>query len=332
MMKWRPFQTNDLAECLAMDATSLGHELLGRDRALQAWQTLTKTPAFIGALLYEERRIGGSHIVGFGCTAFVSEDFALRELADPRPGLNARVLASLSTEQPATLTREQIARGNSSDGLYAVILTSFLRESDLSVEQMNEAASVMSAAALHCHSGFRLRMFLREACGAGNIRHVLWQKVFRMVSDYHEFLQQNPANHWGRERMLFTLDAAGARSVAGSLYQSLFHYRPPVLYLTEVEQDLLSAALGGLTDDELARVLGLKLGTVKKRWASILQRVSTNRPDLLPETNHGGDTRGRQRRHHLLAYLRDHPEELRPWAAEKPGRTRVTTMPLRIRV
>ena len=53
---------------------------------------------------------------------------------------------------------------------------------------------------------------------------------------------------------------------------------------------------------------------MKKRWAAVFERVATARPDLLPELEYDSDrqTRGRQKRHHLLAYVRQHPEELRP--------------------
>jgi len=313
-----------------MDRLSMGHELLGRKQAFAAWETLTRSPAFIGALVEADRPVAGSRIVGFGCTAFVTDDFALRELADPRPGLNARILAGVSKGPAVTLTRDQIARGNRSSGLFAVILMSVLRDGDLRETEIDEALSTLLAAALHCHTGFRLRMLLREAVGAANIQHVLWQKVFRLASNYEEFHRRNPGSDWSQERMLFNLDAASARAVAGTFYHSIFQCREPVLELRKVEQDLLTAALGGLTDDELVRTLDLKMSTVKKRWVSILNRVSLRGPEILPDDSHSGDSRGRQRRHHLLAYLRQHPEELRPWARPKSSRhRRVTTMPLR---
>jgi DNA-binding CsgD family transcriptional regulator len=94
----------------------------------------------------------------------------------------------------------------------------------------------------------------------------------------------------------------------------LFQYREPVLRLRETEQDLLIAALTGLTDEELAIRLNLGLPSVKKLWRSLFERASA-RPNLFPQMHDGlnGSGRGRQKRQFILNYVRDHPEELRPF-------------------
>ena len=91
--------------------------------------------------------------------------------------------------------------------------------------------------------------------------------------------------------------------------------------LRDADQELLLAALDGLTDNELSQVLGLKLPALKKRWASLFERVRRVRPDLVPHPESDAvETRGPQKRHRLLAYLRDHPEELRPQLAHTARR------------
>src|SRR6266699_3991674 len=107
----------------------------------------------------------------------------------------------------------------------------------------------------------------------------------------------------------------------------LFGFREPLLALHQEDQELLRAALKGLTDEELALELRLKLPTVKKRWAAIFQRIAAARPDPLPDVDRDLDrqTRGKQKRHYLLEYLRGHPEEVRPYlrqpaAAVRPRR------------
>jgi len=60
-------------------------------------------------------------------------------------------------------------------------------------------------------------------------------------------------------------------------------------------QRLLVAALRGLTDDELSDDLMVSHSAVKNAWRSIYAR-------------------GKQKRQRLLAYLRERPEELRPFA------------------
>jgi hypothetical protein len=71
----------------------------------------------------------------------------------------------------------------------------------------------------------------------------------------------------------------------------------------------------GATDEELADKLGISSFAVKTVWREIYDRSSS----FFPECNsaHFGregtaEHRGKQKRHLLLAYLRDHPEEMRP--------------------
>ncbi len=73
----------------------------------------------------------------------------------------------------------------------------------------------------------------------------------------------------------------------------------------------------GGTDRELSGDLGISLATVKKTWRSIYDRVATRSPDLISANSAAnGDEampeRGREKKHPLIAYLRQHPEELRP--------------------
>jgi hypothetical protein len=97
---------------------------------------------------------------------------------------------------------------------------------------------------------------------------------------------------------------------------TLFDYHPPRCGFSRSEQRLLQFALDGeSTNQELADALGVSLPTVKKLWVSIYRRMN----DSVPEINSGGvqaepdeSTRGKEKKRHLLAYVREHPEELRP--------------------
>jgi DNA-binding NarL/FixJ family response regulator len=99
---------------------------------------------------------------------------------------------------------------------------------------------------------------------------------------------------------------------------SIGMFRDPVLGLSERNQELLSRALETCSDDELGRRLGVTTAAVKKRWSSIFHHVGKLRPDLvlIDEDRH---TRGPQKRHRLLAYIRQHQEELRPYGVECRG-------------
>ena len=114
---------------------------------------------------------------------------------------------------------------------------------------------------------------------------------------------------------------------AGSWVGALFDYHPPMLGFSRSEQRLLACALSGATDEHLAETLGTSLPAVKKTWVSIYRRVEDHLPELIPDAL-GSDLpasgRGKEKRRGVLAYLREHPEELRPVA--RPSREIRTKM------
>jgi hypothetical protein len=79
-------------------------------------------------------------------------------------------------------------------------------------------------------------------------------------------------------------------------------------------QALLVAALDGKTDAELSEALDLSVEAVKKRWVSLFARVEQFMPDILESMDVDSTRRGPQKRHRVVAYVRRHPEELRPYA------------------
>jgi DNA-binding CsgD family transcriptional regulator len=106
-----------------------------------------------------------------------------------------------------------------------------------------------------------------------------------------------------------------ALSLRGHSSIAVFQHRRPELRLKNGDQRFLEIALEGLTDDELARKLGVSSSSVKKRWLSLFESVAAIHPEIFPnaEDSPNRTVRGRQKRHLLLAYIRTHPEELQPY-------------------
>jgi hypothetical protein len=101
----------------------------------------------------------------------------------------------------------------------------------------------------------------------------------------------------------------------GSWVGTLFDYLPPRFGFSRSEQRMLLAALAGKsgTDEELAVALAVSLPTIKKMWRSVYRRMAEVQPKMVRDSARSGAAeRGKEKRRHLLAYLRDHPEELRP--------------------
>jgi hypothetical protein len=105
-----------------------------------------------------------------------------------------------------------------------------------------------------------------------------------------------------------------AFSVSGSVAASLFQYQEPILGLRDSEKHLLAEALTRRSDSDLAKRMHLSPETVKKRWQALFEKIADTHPELLPvEGEDSSGSRGRQKRHRILAYVSSHPQELRPY-------------------
>ena len=308
-MFWRPPTVSDLESALALDPPSFGAEIVGRSQTLAAYAHLVRTRRFAAAVVEMPLSHGSRQLVGFGGAVFVSEVFFQSEIDDPRPGLNARIIASVAQQESVVLSHDDARRANTQGGLNVVITHACWLPNAMNNEQMGAFEGVMSYAFFQLMRGYRLRRLFREAGSQAAIAHVESQRVFARVA----FHATHPDTRWNHDRALFVAEREHCLSLPASVAAILFAYSEPVLNLHDTDQELALAALDGLTDGELARVLGLKLPALKKRWTSLFDRVSRARPDLVPHSDRDtADTRGPQKRHRLLAYLREHPEELRP--------------------
>lgn len=114
---------------------------------------------------------------------------------------------------------------------------------------------------------------------------------------------------------LIGLNREMALSRPGSWVGGLFDYEPPRCGFSRSEQRLLFSALGGETDEQLSRALGISRSAIKKAWHSIYDRVARYLPELFrgeSRLDTSMSERGKEKKHRLLSYLREHREELRP--------------------
>jgi hypothetical protein len=117
-----------------------------------------------------------------------------------------------------------------------------------------------------------------------------------------------------RNPCVFVMNAELAASRFGSWASGLFVSRLPQIGFSRSEQRVLEEALRGGTDQELAEELEISISAVKKAWRSIYDRVERTKMGILPSVSNETETtdRGKGKKQRLLAYIREHPEELRP--------------------
>lgn len=306
-MTWRDLDMADLAMCLEIQPACIGDELVSREKALQVWATLPRYRSFHGIVIEADQPVAGSRIVGCGLGVFVTSEFVDSEIARPRPGLNSRIIASVSTGAPVVLTYDQLARGNASDGLDFVNMYGTWRDGVLDAERLAELEALLGFSWVVSHAGYRMKRILKEAIGNPRVGLARATGIWRTICEFPEL-----------NRALVMVDRESARSVPYSAASVIYNFNQPVLGFSEGDQQLLLAALRGATDGELAAKLETTVASVKRRWFRILERVDHAIPDLFATGEaKSEERRGPQKRHHLLSYIRAHPEELRPFATSK---------------
>jgi DNA-binding CsgD family transcriptional regulator len=171
-------------------------------------------------------------------------------------------------------------------------------------EQLQEVRMLLAVGFVQQHVGYRLNRILVGTVGDVQGDYQESSGVFRIVRKFGD-----------SGRRLAVMTRKDAFSVSGSIAASLFQYQAPILGLRDSEKRLLSEALTLRSDIELAARMNLSPATIKKRWQALFDRVADMQPGLLPVEDEDGSklTRGPQKRHHVLAYVRSHPQELRPY-------------------
>jgi len=291
---------------LEIQPACLGDQIVGRRTALRIWKTFLDNPSFQATVIESEHPIAGHKIVACGMGVFVTAAFANREIKDPRPGLNSRIIAGVAAGEAVVLSRAEIGAGNAGEGLDFVNMYGTWRDGILKPDQLAEIHALLGTSFVEHFAGYRFNRVLKEAIGDSSIALARATGTYRLLAEFHE-----------SESALAVLTRESALAAPYSAAASIYRYRAPVLHLRPAEQELLAAALTGKTDAELSTDLGLSVEATKKRWLSIFERVDQFKREILTQTEADSDGRGPQKRHRVVAYIRAHPEELRPFSWDK---------------
>jgi hypothetical protein len=313
----RPMRPSDVAECVRMIAE---HPVIGPryGKAIShlraAWLHVLECEAKAASVL-EEVSGRKTKICFAGLSVFVRDEF-VRELKSPPLFWFGPVLTSrISGRNSPILSRRELREANSCGGLNLLVWEGCMRPE---FEQHPGIWREAMAMFLRDHVGY----FWKELISSQleNVERLAWtlnsgslfwnadqcRYVAASEVDPHEVIN---------EPHVVGLTREAERARLSSWVGALFEYRPPQIGFSGSEQKLLLAALSGETDAELSAHLGTSLSTIKTVWRSVFNRTASQLPEFFPDADHDRgqrDLRGKEKRRHLLTYLRDHPEELRP--------------------
>ena len=179
MMSWRPIRPAELEGCLSLSPKNMGDEIVGRARAVAAWQRLRRARSFRAVVIESDVPIKGHRIVGFAANVFVSASFAEREIADPQPGLNARLISGIAAGDAVVLTAKQLAYENTQGSLHLIVVQPCSMPAVLTPEECQDVLRQVSLANLACFDGYRVRQVLLEVISATEIEIVKALQVWK---------------------------------------------------------------------------------------------------------------------------------------------------------
>jgi hypothetical protein len=316
-------QPDDLAECVDIVARHpVWGPRYGKDIELlrEAYRRLLLCEAQKSAVIFDAS-VSPAIICYFGVSAFVRDEFVVSIKTPPMSWVGPELARRIMAGRSPVLSAEQLREANSRGGINMVCWGGITRPG---YETNQEMHRFMMTEFIHLHQGYYWKEVISDQPeSADRLAFVLmtggclWDPVAGCYTtaagkDLEEIVLEPNIIGTTRE-----LECSRAGGWAGSWVGALFDYHAPILGFSRSEQSLLSNAVSGATDEQLAATMKISLPTIKKMWVSIYNRVEDRLPALIADSGSlrsdtSGSSRGREKRRGLLAYLREHPEELRP--------------------
>ena len=319
-VRHRSIQPEDIPECMEL---LLSHPVIGpryapvREHLPEVWLRLLRCEACTSVLFHTD---DGLHppINCLGFTVIVRDEFLKELKAHPHFWIGPEMVRRVVRGESPFLSGKEIREANSRDGLNLVCWDAWVRPG----YEVHAALprSIMSAF-VEKHRGYRWKELIStQAHSPEHLEFVfktggyLWDPI---EGAYTSTLRKSPSEIVASPHVLgITRGLDIERGTwSGSWVGNLFDYHPPKLGFSRSEQRMLSFALPGATDETLAEQLNTSLSAVKKMWISIYHRAQESLPELDLHSHQldiPASGRGREKRRSMLAYIREHPEELRP--------------------
>ena len=289
----------------------LYHTPARRKRLLTLWQDIVSRCGPPYYVVEDLSETFGHRLVAFGMGVFIHDWFYERLFQDDYAYMADLFLDPDIQARTPFLTEAEVARHNAGAGVILLAIHSGAPERVMSSPDglpiVDQAARLNYLAT----AGYRLRDYLIEVYGEGG----LGRQWAENMGGHVVREGQLPGGMLPEHRPYLVSARQEDNPSPGSPVAMSFRYQPPRCGFSPAEQELLSWALSGLTDTELADRLCVTKAAVRKRWESVYERASLT--GVLPAeegTDKAASARAAQKKRRLLNYLQYHVEELRPYA------------------
>jgi hypothetical protein len=312
-LRFRPTRADDLGECAALLPAWLP---VAMPDVQSLWRRLMQQPAAMSTVMEDLARPAGRRIQGWGCGLVLPRDWVLRLGLDgdaprPRAPVVPQVYAGLLDGSLVLPDDRELGALNASGRVQFLNLHYVQHASDLSDDYALAVLNVANEAFRVAASGWRLQAMHFES--SARDAPMFASAGFPVVP----YAERGPWDHapdaWRPLFLGVTREQARA-SLPGTSVRHAFEHQPPRFRLSASQRRLLWHALFDESDEHLMRVLDVSVHGLKKLWRGIYERIEDAEPDFFGD--HAGDDEGRrgpEKRRQVLAYVRQRPEERRPW-------------------
>lgn len=286
-----------------------------RDVVEHEWRTFHGHPAALTIVVKDLDLEPRSQLVCCAQSVFVTDKFVEWARSAAEPWVIRTAARRLPDGSVPLITAAEVEEGCTERGSLNSLVTRWGRgDQEMPIEYRRCVHDFRQRAFINVTSGYRFGRILCESVGATAVRNALGAG-FRLWTDYSEYFRVNPpAPPDDRRPYLSGITRDEAEEMEGSLMSHFFAFRPRLLRLTRDERELVQHALMGETEQVTAAAIGQDVHRVKYRWRVLYDKIEDRHPALFASfcgTDATTDHRGKEKRRVLLAYLRDHPEELR---------------------
>ena len=283
------------------------------DILVHEWRVFLKHSPNLSMVVEDGERDAGDRLVGIAQTVFVSDAFVEYVHTGLPPHVNIAASLPMPDGSSPLLSADQICAANSGPGLNALTTRWGWRNDARGLEASREVRSYLDRAYPLYYLGYRYKHILITAYGDWPYESLV-RSGFTLLTDYSAFYRDNTRPLRRRKITPISCTPAGtwlARKRAATSAACSITRRPGS------SSNRTSRSLSGprysATATEFASWLFIGLDGVKKRWESIYDRVYEVDPSLIPGIAAG--KRGPEKRRRLLAHIREHLEEVRPYCA-----------------
>ena len=318
MIRYRLARPDDIATCVKFIAD---HPVLGPRYGPAIEHLGTVWRRFLGSdavfsIVSEETAPGTmAKLIGAYVASLVSDDFAMELATPPLKWIGPELVNRCIHSPVPILTDAEVRHANSTGGVNILVWPTAPRTD---FENLPELIQGGQALFFDTYRGFNIKRLQVQAAHPAEMAVAVNSGAWRLREGdaVHSRTLEQPSEMAVLQPHMLEVTREMAAQQPGTWVSLLLAYHKPVIGFTRSEQRLLSAALQGGTDGELSHLLGVSLSAVKKMWASIYLRVQSREQfDLRIEFDESVDgDRGKEKKQKLLVYLREHPEELRPYS------------------